>query len=177
MKYFILLIVVVLTSYSCSKAQSLKAISQSGAEETYSLNKPLTITFDSTSFIFTSGSTIIKKWGFGELRIIIDDVNANGTIDVKEQNIPTQSNLVHVYPQPIFDKFNVFFQVPLSGPVHLNIYSLVGDLVYSHSLGYLVQGEHTSTVTIPFISTGQYILSLQGNLFLYNIPLIHLEGQ
>lgn len=177
MKDFILVIIVVLTSYSCSKAQSLKAISQSGAEETYSLNKPLTITFDSSSFVFTSGSTVIKKWGFGELRILIDDINANGTIDVKEKNISNQPNMVHVYPQPIFDKFNVSFHVPLSGPVHIYLYSLVGDLVYSYSLGYLAQGEHTSSVNIPFISTGQYILSLQGNLFLYNIPLIHVEGQ
>ena len=67
--------------------------------------------------------------------------------------------------------------IHIDSPVHIYVYSLVGDLVYSHSLGYLVQGEHTSTVTIPYISTGQYILSLQGNLFLYNIPLIHVEGQ
>jgi len=177
MQKFIFMMMVILASYQYSKAQSLKAISQSGAEETYSLNKPLTITFDSTSFIFTSGSTVIKKWGFGELRILIDDINANGTIDVKEKNISNQPNMVHVYPQPIFDKFNVSFHVPLSGPVHINLYSLVGDIVYSYSLGYLAQGEHTSSVNIPFISTGQYILSLQGNLFLYNIPLIHITGQ
>ena len=71
MQKFILMIMVLLASYHYSKSQSLKAISQSGKEEIYSLSQPLTVTFDSSSFIFNRNNTVLKKWGYGELRKIV----------------------------------------------------------------------------------------------------------
>ena len=65
------MMMVVLASYQYSQAQSLKAISQSGAEEIYSLSQPLTVTFDSSSYIFNRNNTVLKKWNYGELRKIV----------------------------------------------------------------------------------------------------------
>ena len=71
MQKFILMIMVLLASYHYGQAQSLKAISQSGTEEIYSLSQPLTVTFDSTSCIFNRNNTVLKKWNYGELRKIV----------------------------------------------------------------------------------------------------------
>ncbi len=67
MQKLIIAILVILISYCSSNAQSLKAISQSGKEDIYSLSQPLTVTFDSSSFVFNRNNTVLKKWNYGEL--------------------------------------------------------------------------------------------------------------
>ena len=171
MQMFILMMVVILVSYHFSKAQSLKAISQSGTEEIYSLSQPLTVTFDSSSFIFNRNTTVLKKWNYGELRkIVYTQISSS----VEETHIkPT----VEVFPQPIEHQFTVTYTVPQSQIVRLDLYSMTGEMVYTYSLGEVYQGENRSTLTIPQLGSGQYILCLMGSTFSYNIPLIHLAGQ
>ena len=171
MQKFILMMMVVLASYQYSQAQSLKAISQNGTEEIYSLSQPLTVTFDSSSCIFNRNNTVLKKWNYGELRKI---VYTQISTAVKETHIkPT----VEVFPQPIEHQFTVTFTVPQSQIVRLDLYSMTGEIVFTYSLGEVHEGEHRSTLTIPQIPSGQYILCLMGATFSYNIPLIHITGQ
>ena len=171
MQKFILMIMVLLASYHYGQAQSLKAISQSGTEEIYSLSQPLTVTFDSSSFIFNRNNTVLKKWGYGELRkIVYTQISSS----VEETHIkPT----VEVFPQPIEHQFTVTYTVPQSQIVRLDLYSMTGEMVYTYSLGEVYQGENRSTLTIPQLGSGQYILCLMGSTFSYNIPLIHIAGQ
>ena len=171
MQKFILMIMVILASYHYSKSQSLKAISQSGKEEIYSLSQPLTVTFDSTSCIFNRNNTVLKKWNYGELRKI---VYTQVSTSVEETQIKPS---VEVFPQPIEHQFTVAYTVPQSQIVRLDLYSMTGEMVFTYSLGEVYQGENRSTLTIPQIPSGQYILCLMGSTFSYNIPLIHLAGQ
>ena len=165
------MIMIILVSYQFSNAQSLKAISQSGTEEIFSLSQPLTVTFDSSSCIFNRNNTVLKKWGYGELRKI---VYTQVSTSVEETHIkPT----VEVFPQPIEHQFTVTYTVPQSQIVRLDLYSMTGEMVFSYSLGEVYQGENRSTLTIPHIPSGQYILCLMGSTFSYNIPLIHIAGQ
>ena len=171
MKKFILMIMVLLASYHYGHAQSLKAISQSGTEEIFSLSQPLTVTFDSSSCIFNRNNSVLKKWNYGELRkIVYTQISSS----VEETHIkPT----VEVFPQPIEHQFTVTYTVPQSQIVRLDLYSMTGEMVFTYSLGEVYQGANTSTLTIPQIPSGQYILCLMGSTFSYNIPLIHLAGQ
>ncbi len=171
MQKFILMIMVSLATYHYSKSQSLKAISQSGKEEIYSLSQPLTVTFDSTSFIFNRNTTVLKKWGYGELRKI---VYTQISTSVEETHIKPS---VEVFPQPIEHQFTVAYTVPQSQIVRMDLYSMTGEMVFTYSLGEVYQGEHISTLTIPQIPSGQYILCLMGSTFSYKIPLIHISGQ
>ena len=171
MQKFILMMMVVLASYQYSQAQSLKAISQSGAEEIYSLSKPLTVTFDSSSYIFNRNNTVLKKWNYGELRKI---VYTQVSTSVDEVHIKPS---VEVFPQPIEHQFTVSYIVPQSQIVRLDHYSLTGEMVYNYFIGEVYQGENKSTLTIPQLPSGQYILCLMGSTFSYNIPLIHIAGQ
>ena len=171
MQKFILMIMVILGSYHYSHAQSLKAISQSGTEEIFSLSQPLTVTFDSSSCIFNRNNSVLKKWNYGELRKI---VYTQISTAVKEAHIKPS---VEVFPQPIEHQFTVAYTVPQSQIVRLDLYSMTGEMVFTYSLGEVHEGEHRSTLTIPQIPSGQYILCLMGVTFSYNIPLIHLAGQ
>ena len=171
MQKFILMIMIILASHYYSQAQSLKAISQSGKEETFSLSQPLTVTFDSSSCIFNRNNTVLKKWNYGELRKI---VYTQISTSVEETHIKPS---VEVFPQPIEHQFTVAYSVPQSQIVRLDLYSMTGEMVFSYSLGEIHEGEHRSTLTIPQIPSGQYILCLMGSTFSYNIPLIHLAGQ
>jgi hypothetical protein len=162
---------VVLASYQYSQAQSLKAISQSGTEEIYSLSQPLTVTFDSSSYVFSRNNTLLKKWGYGELRKI---VYTQVSTSVDEVQIKPS---VEVFPQPIEHQFTVSYTVPQSQTVRLDLYSMTGEMVYTSLLGEVYQGENKSTLTIPQLPSGQYILCLMGSTFSYNIPLIHIAGQ
>jgi hypothetical protein len=162
---------VILSSYYYSKAQSLKAISQSGTEEIYSLSQPLTVTFDSSSFVFNRNNTVLKKWGYGDLRKI---VYTQITTSVEETHIKPS---VEIFPQPIEHQFTVAYTVPQSQIVRLDLYSMTGEMVFTYSLGEVYQGENRSTLTIPQLASGQYILCLMGATFSYNIPLIHIAGQ
>jgi hypothetical protein len=171
MEKLIIAILVILISYCSSNAQSLKAISQSGKEDIYSLSQPLTVTFDSSSFVFNRNNTVLKKWGFGELRKIIYTQVATSV----DETIMNHS--VEVFPQPIEHQFTVAYTVPQSQIVRLDLYSMTGEMVFTYSLGEVYQGEHRSTLTIPQLASGQYILCLMGATFSYNIPLIHIAGQ
>ena len=171
MQKFILMIMVILGSYHYSHAQSLKAISQSGTEEIFSLSQPLTVTFDSSSCIFNRNNTVLKKWNYGELRKI---VYTQISTSVEEAHIKPS---VEVFPQPIEHQFTVAYTVPQSQIVRLDLYSMTGEMVFTYSLGEVHEGEHRSTLTIPQLPSGQYILCLMGTTFSYNIPLIHISGQ
>jgi hypothetical protein len=171
MQKLIFIIMVILSSYYYSKAQSLKAISQSGTEEIYSLSQPLTVTFDSSSFVFNRNNTVLKKWGYGELRKI---VYTQISTSVEEKHIKPS---VEIFPQPIEHQFTVAYTVPQSQIVRLDLYSMTGEMVFTYSLGEVYQGENRSTLTIPQLASGQYILCLMGATFSYNIPLIHIAGQ
>ena len=171
MKKFILMMMVVLASYQYSQAQSLKAISQSGAEEIYSLSQPLTVTFDSSSYVFSRNNNLLKKWNYGELRKI---VYTQVSTSVDEVHIKPS---VEVFPQPIEHQFTVSYIVTQSQIVRLDLYSLTGEMVYNYFIGEVYQGENKSTLTIPQLPSGQYILCLMGSTFSYNIPLIHIAGQ
>jgi hypothetical protein len=171
MQKLIIAILVILISYCSSNAQSLKAISQSGTEEIYSLSQPLTVTFDSSSFVFNRNNTILKKWGYGELRKI---VYTQITTSVEETHIKPS---VEIFPQPIEHQFTVAYTVPQSQIVRLDLYSMTGEMVFTYSLGEVYQGENRSTLTIPQLASGQYILCLMGATFSYNITLIHIAGQ
>ena len=171
MQKLILMIMVIIASYYYSQAQSLKAISQSSKEEIYSLSQPLTVTFDSSSFIFNRNNTVLKKWNYGELRKI---VYTQISTAVKEAHIKPS---VEVFPQPIEHQFTVAYTVPQSQIVRLDLYSMTGEMVFTYSLGEIHEGENRSTLTIPQLASGQYILCLMGATFSYNIPLIHIAGQ
>jgi hypothetical protein len=171
MQKLIIVILVILISYCSSNAQSLKAISQSGYEESYSVSNNLKITFDSSAFVFSKGGTIIKKWNYGDLRKI---VYTQITTSVEETHIKPS---VEIFPQPIEHQFTVAYTVPQSQIVRLDLYSMTGEMVFTYSLGEVYQGENRSTLTIPQLASGQYILCLMGATFSYNIPLIHIAGQ
>jgi len=171
MQKFILMMMVVLASYHYSNSQSLKAISQSGTEEIYSLSQPLTVTFDSSSFVFNRNNTVLKKWNYGELRKI---VYTQVSTSVEETHIKPS---VEIFPQPIEHQFTVAYTVPQSQIVRLDLYSMTGEMVFTYSLGEVYEGENRSTLTIPQLASGQYILCLIGTTFSYNIPLIHITGQ
>jgi hypothetical protein len=171
MQKLIIVILVILISYCSSNAQSLKAISQSGYEESYSVSNNLKITFDSSAFVFSKGGTIIKKWNYGDLRKI---VYTQITTSVEETHIKPS---VEIFPQPIEHQFTVAYTVPQSQIVRLDLYSMTGEMVFTYSLGEVYQGENRSTLTIPQIPSGQYILCLMGATFSYNITLIHIAGQ
>jgi hypothetical protein len=165
------IIMVILSSFYYSKAQSLKAISQSGYEESYLVSDNLKITFDSTAFVFSKGGTIVKKWGYGDLRKIVY-TQVSTSVDETKMN-----HSVEVFPQPIEHQFTVSYTVPQSQIVRLDLYSMTGEMVFTYSLGEVYQGENRSTLTIPQLASGQYILCLMGATFSYNIPLIHIAGK
>lgn len=174
MQKLIIVILVILTLYCSSKAQTLKAISQSGYEESYSVSNNLKFTFDSSAFVFSKGGTILKKWGYGEIRKI---VYVEGSTRIDENISSVQSHKVSVYPQPSNEEISISYDVPEQSPVHIQMYGVDGALMFSYNVGVLQQGHNTSTIATPSISNGSYILCIQGNTFSYSIPIIHSEGQ
>lgn len=159
-----------LLSYDLAEAQELQAISQNGTVVNYSLAKPLKITFDSSAFIFSSENTVLKQWGFGELRKIVytninthtEDVSGNG------ENVSLSA-----YPLPIQDKLNLTFEVPVSGLVKLEMYSLTGVVVFSTPIGVFPKGQHMADVAFPALPSGHYLLRLIGDSFSRSISIIN----
>ncbi len=121
------MMMVVLASYHYSNSQSLKAISQSGTEEIYFLAQPLTVTFDSSSFVFNRNNTVLKKWGYGGLRkIIYTDISTR----IDDNISSVQSHKVSVYPQPSKEQISISYHVSEQSPVHLHMYVVDGALMY-----------------------------------------------
>jgi hypothetical protein len=171
----IIMLLVILTGFCNSNAQSLKAISQSGYEESYSVSNNLKITFDSTAFVFSKGGAIIKKWGYGDLRKI---VYVNGSTSINEDIPSVGSDKISVYPQPAKEQISISFHIPNQCPIHIHMYSVEGTLIHSYAVGVMQQGHNITTIPIPTsLPNGSYILYIQGSTFSYSIPIIHSEGQ
>ena len=173
MQTFPIMILFILCGF-CSKAQSLKAITQSGNEESYQVNNNLKITFDSSAFVFSKGGIILKKWGYGEVRKIVYADRSTSTIE----SIPSlQFDKVIVYPHPINEQISITYHIPELSNVRIHLYSLKGGITIILDMGILEPGSNTSTITIPSsIPSGSYILCIQGNTFSFSIPIIHSKG-
>ena len=160
-----------LLSYALTEAQELQAFTQSGTVETYSLTKPLKISFDSSAFIFSSESTVLKQWGYGEIRKI---VYANISTKAEDFTDKIEPVSLSVFPLPLQDKLHLSFEVPASGLVKLEMYSLKGVVVFSSQLGVFTKGQHITEVGFPPLPSGQYLLRLTGNSFSRSISIINL---
>lgn len=171
MNNIFIVMLVMLVSYSFCEAQSLKAINQSGYEEIYSVSNNLKITFDSTAYVFSKGETILKKWGYGDIRKI---VYVNGSTSINEDIPSVELDKISVYPQPTKEQISISYNIPEPSPVHIHIYSVEGTLIRSYDAGELHKGQYTSTITLPTsMPNGYYILCMQGKTFSFNIPIIH----
>jgi hypothetical protein len=140
-----------------TQAQYMTVESQSGSIESYDC-KNLNISFDSTSFIFSKDNSIVKKWGYGEVRKLI---YSGMSVGIKEQT-NQQSALVQVYPQPVQQNATIKFFLPSNDNLVVKIINATGSIMNSQSIGEFQKGEHLLTVGTDYLSSGLYWVCLEG---------------
>jgi hypothetical protein len=153
-----------------TQAQYLSVEIQSGSIENYDF-KNLKITFDSTSFIFSNDNSIVKKWGYGEVRKII---YSGISVGIDEQTYK-QNSLVQIYPQPVQQNATIKFYLPSNDNLVVKIINATGSTMNSQCIGEFQKGEHLLTVGTDYLSTGLYWVCLEGYKFSDCTHLLKIE--
>lgn len=65
-----------------------------------------------------------------------------------------------IYPNPLTDNATVAFELKSQEHVSVNIYNMLGELVYTVDKGELQQGEHTLNIDASGLTSGMYYLDL-----------------
>ena len=87
---------------------------------------------------------------------------------IDSSTIPTHSLEWKVFPNPAFNSILIENNLPFSfSNTQVNVYNLVGKLIKTEKLGYL-----PFTMDVSELSTGAYIVNLQGNDATVNQKLI-----
>lgn len=86
----------------------------------------------------------------------IRDLGSKGTNSTFESKMK-------MYPNPVVDNATIEFNLKAQENVKLSVYSISGRLVYTEDLGLLQKGERKINIQLNDLSSGSYILTLQGS--------------
>ncbi|OGU40349.1 MAG: hypothetical protein A2X61_11075 [Ignavibacteria bacterium GWB2_35_12] len=81
-----------------------------------------------------------------------------------------------IYPNPFSSLFNIEFENKIASVVNIDLYDILGNNIYTKSLGFLDSGKHTTTFDMNNkISTGSYLLVISAGNELISKKITKLE--
>ena len=88
---------------------------------------------------------------------------------MKIKSPPVISITTITYPNPFIDKVNFQFSLPISGPIKISIFDIMGRLVYNkEKMSY----ENTLTIDNLFFAQGEYFVKLTAKNYNYSTTLL-----
>ncbi len=109
----------------------------------------------------------------------IKQIDVDGTSEIvaaveSEVATPIAFELKQNYPNPFNPSTTIAYSLPESGLVEINVYSVLGSLVYSNS-EYKNAGSHSFEFNAAGMPSGMYILSLKAGLYHSGIKMTLLK--
>jgi hypothetical protein len=88
--------------------------------------------------------------------------------------IPQDFGIESIYPNPFNPNCTISYSVQETTPLKLNVFDIVGRLVYQKDLGIKPAGLFNEVLDLSHVSSGTYVVQLQGNnqTHITNITLI-----
>lgn len=80
---------------------------------------------------------------------------------VIERGAPAALALLPFYPNPASETVTVRYAAPQAGPVHIDLYDIVGRRVGTLHRGRAEHGRHAQTVDLPDLASGVYFVRLR----------------
>jgi len=97
--------------------------------------------------------------GYGN-NIYIDDINVSNTVcPTGIQNIAVENGM-SVYPNPMNENATVSFTLGTASNVTMNIYNMVGELVFTNSYGHMNAGNQLIRLNGQNLSNGMYFVEI-----------------
>ena len=88
---------------------------------------------------------------------------------MKIKTPPVISITTITYPNPFIDKVNFHFSLPISGPIKITLFDIMGRLVYyKEKMSY----DNTLTIDNLFFAEGEYFVKLTAKNFTYPTTLL-----
>lgn len=76
------------------------------------------------------------------------------------------------FPNPFGKQINIKFTLSKSEFVTVYIYDINGKKIQDFSLGKLIAGKHSQTITVGDLPNGEYIISLKGDQSIVNKKIV-----
>ena len=93
--------------------------------------------------------------GYGN-NLYLDDVNLTTAVGINEK---TSENAVEVYPNPFNGVANVSVTLAKSANVSFNVVNMLGQVVYTRSMGQLSTGTYNTTLNSANFGSGMYYIN------------------
>ena len=88
---------------------------------------------------------------------------------MKIKNPPVISITTITYPNPFIDKINFRFSSPVSGPIKIYLFDIMGRLVYNkEKMPY----DNVLTIDDLFFAQGQYLVKLTAKNYIYTTNIL-----
>lgn len=121
----------------------------------------------SKSYTFPAGHTVEDLDNLQAIIFVQDDVtkeviqsaviDAPNSISELEQG---ESHIVNFFPNPANTFANMNYMVTQEGQVEINVYNIIGDLVYTQKAGNKPKGIYSTVIPTHEFNNGLYILKL-----------------
>lgn len=89
--------------------------------------------------------------------LFVDDINLSGASSVNELG----NNLsINIYPNPAKDNTNISISLSEAQNVSIQLYNMLGEVVYTANQGQLSSGEHTVQLNVSDLNNGVYFVKV-----------------
>ena len=92
--------------------------------------------------------------------LYVDNVNINGLSPSTGVIQSEMTSSINIYPNPITSKADIGFTLGKDEDVSIVMYNLLGETVFSNSLGEMNQGSHTIKLDAQNLNAGIYFITL-----------------
>jgi len=92
--------------------------------------------------------------------LYIDNVNITGLNTTTGITVNDMLTSISIYPNPITNKADIAFNLAIDADITIVMYNLLGETVFSNSLGEMNQGAHSIKLDAQNLNAGIYFISL-----------------
>ncbi len=112
-------------------------------------------------FMLYHGTNVAILQGMGDFGSLMStDFHTDDATSVSE--LPTEAS-ISVYPNPFSNYTNIVLNTSVISNVKVNMYNILGELVYQSDEGIMASGEHRIRISSNDLKNGIYFVRLQIN--------------
>ena len=103
---------------------------------------------------------------------VIPPANKQENEEIAKNSINSNSNAIHVYPNPSAGKLNIDFALTESDQVSFSVTNLLGEVVLSWNKNYSVGGNISEQTTLENLASGVYLVNVSNKKINFNQKIV-----
>ena len=138
------------------QAQNMNVKLKSGSSTAYVINETQKLTFSGGNLVVTKIDGSTSSFAISDTRYL----NFSATTGLRD--VKQGTGKLTVYPNPVQDKLNLSFTDKTSERVQIDVFSIVGKMVYSQALS--AQQAENHSINVSGWQNGMYLIRINNGI-------------